>query len=275
MPAVTPGGTSPIFWSTDDILIFARVLINDAQGSTSGQDLAIDRPYTWPLLQLCYEKLGNWLEDSNVESATYNEETIHIPRSSPYSDPAALSRLGYDGFDDAAGFHYPLPTLPPFLLEPLELYQRPTGQNVPFLPMKQKLGGLIEDSFNGCYGVNGGIYGGLYGTWEFRQNSIYFLGGCYQPTDIRMRYIPGLPELIQPAPGQPSPTIWFARAGVAFAYLIAAEYAEIRNAANAANLRAKANEQLQIIANKTAKRVNQTQTRRRGYGFQRQRRAWL
>ena len=268
MPLVDGGGTSAVFWNTTDILNFARVLVNDAQGGISGQDLADDRPYTWPLLNLCYAKLANWLEDANVESATYAEAVISLPASASYTDPSVQSHLDYTGFTDAAGFTYETPTLPPDLLEPLQLWQRATGQNAPFREMTQRLGGM-ENQWGG---VSAGIYGGFLGLWEFRQNGIYFLGGSSQPTDIRMRYIPSLPELVQPAGGEPAPVIWFARAGEALAYLIAAEFAEIRNAASGPGLRAKANEQLQILANKSAKRSNQSQTRRRGYGFRRTRR---
>lgn len=265
MPLVDNGPGSAIFWNTTDILNFARVLVNDAQGGISGQDLADARPYTWPLLNLCYAKLANWLEDNNVESATYAEAIVTLPVSADSQDPAAQSRLGYDGFTDPAGFFFETPTLPPDMLEPLQLWERPSGQNRPFREMSQRLGGL---------GAKFG--GGPFREWEFRQNSIYLLGGAFTKVDLRFRYIPSLPELVQPTGDQPAPVIWFARAGEALAYMVAAEYAEIRNSANAANLRAKANEQLQILANKSAKRSNQSQVRRRGYGFQRgRRRTWI
>jgi hypothetical protein len=271
VPLTDNGPGSAIFWNATDILNFARVLVNDCQGGLSGQDLADDRPYTWPLLNLCYAKLANWLEDANVESATYAEAIITLPTNSGFMDPNAQARLGYDGFsigvgiDPTAGFHYPTPALPPDMLEPLSLWERPTGQNSPFIDMKQHLGGL------------GARYGGrMYRQWEFRQNSIYLLGGSFTGLDLRVRYIPGLPALVRPTEGQPAPVIWFAHAGEALAYLVAAEFAEIRNAANAPNLRMKANEQLQILANKSAKRSNQAQTRRIGYGFRRaRRRIWL
>jgi hypothetical protein len=54
--------------------------------------------------------------------------------------------------------------------------------------------------------------------------------------------------------------------------MVAAEYAEIRNAANAITLRAKADKKIKILGNKAAKRSNQAQTRRKGYGFRRGRR---
>lgn len=261
MGLVVPTTPVTVFWNTTDILNFARVLVNDAQGGIDGQDLADDRPYTWPLLNLCYAKLANWLEDSNVESATYKEWNLTLPPSGSYSDPAAQSYLGYDGFVDAAGFRYETPVLPEDLLEPLEVGERVSGQNVGYTPMAQIQGGL------------GARWGkGQPRRWEFRENALYMLGASSVATDIWIRGILCFPVLVQPTPDNPiPPQIKFARAGEALAYMVAAEFAEIRNAPNAVGLRAKANEQLQIIANKSAKRSNQTQMRRQGYGFQKRR----
>lgn len=271
MPLVGPNIASGVFWNTTDVLNFARVLSNDAQGGLQGQDLADTQPYTWPLLNLCYGKLANWLEDTNVESATYAEAIITLPPTLGCNDPEAQSHLDYGGYTDANGETYDTPTLPPDILQPLMLWQRPCGQNAPFREMRQFLGGL-----EGPGAVYPGALGGLYGTWEFRQNGIYFMGASSQLTEIRIRYIPSFPELVQPAAGEAPPQIYFGRAGEALAYMVAAEFAEIRNAKNAPSLRAKANEQLQIIANKSAKRENNSQTRRRGYGFGRRRRnGWL
>lgn len=262
MPLVTQiaGFPSQVFYNTTDILQRARVSINDAQSSLDGQDLSDDRPYTWTLLNMVYEDLANQLEDMNVESAMYGEATLTIPPCNTSQDPAAQCRIGYDGFDDAAGNHYETPCLPVGFIEPLTLMQRVSGQNVPFRPFTQKLGGL------------GSGFSGYLNAWEFRENSIYFTGSSGVPMDIKSRYIPALPELLEPAENEDAPVIWFARAGLALAYMLAAEYLEIRNAPNAATVRAKADKQLQIIANKTAKRENQTQTRRQGYGFRRRRR---
>lgn len=271
MPLVDPLAGSDVFYNTDDILNYARILINDTQGGIDGQILRNDDPRTWVLLNLCYGRLANWLEDNNVESAMYAEAVIGLPASAVYTDPSAQSRLGYDGFADASGFLYPSPALPENLLEPLQLWQRPTGQAVPFCEMKQHLGGL-GNAWN--YGWNGGTYGSIYGEWEFRENSIYILGGAYQPTDLRLRFVPSLAMLVQPTEQNPTPpTIWFAKAGEALALMIAAEDTEIRGARNAPLLRQKADLELEIIANRSAKRENRAQTRRRGYGFSR-RRTW-
>ena len=263
MPSVDNPGTD-IFWDTEDVLNFARVIANDAQGSLAGQDLADARPYTWTLLNLCYAKLANWLEDSNVESATFDQWDITLPTSGGSSDPAAECRLGYDGFVDSNGFFYETPTLPPLMLQPLNVAQRFSGQNWTYSDIPQQLGPL-----------GGSYYGFLYRRWQFRKNSIYLTGSSSAPIDIRIYGVPSFPYL-QPQQDGSFQQIPFARAGEALAYLVAAEYLEIRGAKNAPIVRAKADEQLQIIGNKSAKRENQAQTRRRGYGFgNRSRRAWL
>lgn len=257
MPIVPPGFPSDIFYSTAEILNIARVLVNDCQGGLAGQDLADSRPYTWVILNLAYAKLANWLEDTNVESATYAEWTITLPVNAGSQDPAAQSRLGYDGFVDEAGNFYDQPTLQQNMLQPLDLSARTSGINQPYVPMKQKLGGL------------GAQYGtGPYIFWEFRENSVFILGGSSAITDIKVRGIPAIPELVQPTVDNPNPPIiYFAKAGEALAYMVAAEFQEIRGALNAVQMRAKANEQLQILSKKAAKRENRTSTRMRGYNF--------
>lgn len=257
MPLVDASFTSQIFWTTADVLNFARVLINDAQGGIAGQDLADTEPYTWTLLNLCYAKLQNWLEDSNVESTTYAEWRIGPlpPSTDAGSDPSMLCRLSYDGFYDGSEQRYDTPTLPFDMLQPLQLWERQGGATMqPFREMQQKQGGLGNWASSGPYRF-----------WEFREQAIYMPASTFG-NELRIRGIPALPMLAaqEDAAVQQIP---LARAGEALAYMVAAEFAEIRNAANAPTLRAKANEQLDIIANKSAKRSNQTQQRRRGYGF--------
>ena len=266
MPLVDDDFTAQIFWSTTDVLNFARVLVNDAQGSLAGQDLSDSRPYTWTLLNLCYAKLQNWLEDSNVESVTYAEWRLGpLPSSANAgSDPSMICRLGYNGFYDGDGFLYETPKLPPDLLQPLQLWERQGGSVQSYTDMQEKQGGFGPWAGSGPYRF-----------WEFRENAIYMPASTYS-NELRIRGIPALPLLGPNDETQPPQRIPLARAGEALAYMVAAEFAEIRNSANAPILRAKANEQLQIIANKSAKRSNQAQVRRKGYGFNRRRSfGWL
>ena len=266
MPVLPVGPLSTVvFWDTNDVLNFARILVNDVQGGLTGQDLADARPYTWPLLNLCYAKLANWLEDSNVESCTYAEAILGPLTAAPTasSDVNTQVRIGYDGYWDGG----PDPInqqfkLPDDCLMPLELWERNAANSGPFLDMKQVLGGLPSASGQWRFRI-----------WEFRQNAIY-MPGAIQPNFLRIRYIPALPLLIQPTGSQPYPQVPLAHAGEALAYMVAAEFAEIRNANNAAMLRQKANEQLDILSNKSAKRENQVDQRRKGYGFRRKRNSW-
>jgi hypothetical protein len=272
VPIVDPGEQSPVFYSSDEILEYARFLINDMQGGTTGQILRDDDPRTWVVLNFCYGRLANWLEDNNVESAMYAEAVIGLPASASYTDPSSQSRLGYDGFVDAAGNYYqPSPALPSMLLEPLQMWQRRTNVVEPFYPMNQRLGGL-GSTYN--YGWNGGTYGSIYGDWEYRENSIYLLGGAYQPTEIRLRYIPSLAKLAMPTDQQTKPPIiWFAKAGECLSLWIAYHDVKSRMGANAAaGLKVDLDEEKNILANRSAKRENRTQTRRQGYGFARRRR---
>ncbi len=267
MPLVTDDFTSLIFWTTQDVLNLARMIANDAQGSIAGQDLADDRPYTWWLLNLCYAKLQNALEDTNVESTTYEEWRVGpLPATSDVSDPTISSRLGYDGFADGAGNFYEYPKLPPNLLEPLEVWERPGGSVQQFTPMSQRQGGLRNIMGSGPYRY-----------WEFRQLGLYFPASA-MGNEILIRGIHAMPLFDQPLitdPPQPPQSIPLARAGLALAYMIAAEYQEIRGAANAPVTRAKADKEIAIISNQAAKRSNQSQIRRRGYGFGRRRRSVL
>jgi hypothetical protein len=265
IPPPTPSETN-IFWDANEILDFARIEFNDVQGGLSGQDLSNDRPYTWPLLNLCYANLAAWLEDSNVESSTYEEAVVGGIGADPNasSDPSAQVRLGYDGCYYSNGAYDSKKKLPFDCLMPLEVSFRQTGTVTIFRSVKQHLGGLPQRTAN---------WGPQF--WEMRKNSLC-LTGFTQIIDLKLRYIPALPLLVQPTV-EPFvyPLVPLARCGPALAYMIAAEFAEIRNASNAVRLRQKANEQLDIISNRSSKRENQVDQRRRGYGFGRRRRLWL
>lgn len=279
MPVVPPIAVplpGQVFWSVEDVLNFARLLINDMQGSTAGQELADDNPYTIWLLNLSYAKLQNALEDTNCEAVTYAEAIVGPLAAAPaiYYDPNTQVRLGYDGYWDGTNETDPSVILPGDLLQPLALWERPSGSTQPFIPMRQKLGGL-----EARWGVGYSYGGPRFGLWEFRSNGgvpAIYMPGSQVVNEIRIRYIPSLAMLaINDEDGNPM-QVPLARAGEALAYGIAADWAEIRGAANAATLRAGYKEQVQTISNKSAKREGAANQRARGYGFARhpRRRFW-
>lgn len=282
MPVVPPfptGLPSQVFWSAEDVLNFARMLINDMQGGVAGQELADSQPYTWWLLNLAYAKLQNALEDTNVESVTYSEAIVGPLTAAPSAgtDPNTQVRLGYDGYYDGTNETDENIILPGDLLEPTLIWERPSGSSQPFVPMKQQLGGLQPR-----WGGWGVMYSyARLGSWEMRSdgfgNPAIFMPGCQIAIDLRIRYIPSLALLVmgENEDGTPAyPQIPLARAGEALAYGVAYQWASIRGAANAASLKSEYDSQIQILANKSAKRENATVVRARGYGFGRSRRRW-
>ena len=138
---------------------------------------------------------------------------------------------------------------------PMELWERPTGVNAPYRMMAQRLGGFPSI---------GGVLPG-WGCWEFRENAIWF-PAANQANDLRIRYVPSLPELYMAPEGEPPMQVPLARCGQALAYMIAAEFAEARGADGAPVLRAKAETQIEEMAAKSAKRMQQASIRKRPYG---------
>jgi hypothetical protein len=277
LPPVPGAYPTQTFWSVLDIIELARILANDAQGGLSGQELADTNPQVWPLLNLCYAKMCNALEDSNVEAATTTEAIVGPLAGSPQAaiDPTTQSQLTYLGFwnGDPNTEMDANVTLPLDLIQPLKLWERPAGSNLPFAPMMQNYGGLESR-----WGVGFVVGGTCFGRWEFRSvgggvNAIC-LPAINTTQEIRIRYIPSL-AILQKNEDGTYPQVQLARTGEALAYALAAEWAEIRGAANAPNLRAKYEDQIRIITNKTAKRENVGFTRPSGYAFGRnQRRGW-
>lgn len=284
MPVVPPiAGNLPstVFWSAFDVLNFARMLTNDMQGSQAGQELAIENPYTWVLLNFCYAKLCNQIEDTNVESVTYAEAIVGPIPAAPTAafDPNVQVRLGYDGVWNGSPDSETDGSiiLPGDMLEPTIIMERPSGSNLPFLQMKQQMGGL-RPKWGSAYGYSNG-YSRL-GTWEFRGGNgapcLYFPGAQID-IDIRIRYIPSLPLLELTQDDDENyiyPQIPLARAGEALAYGVAYQWQMIRGAANALALKAEYDNQIRILSNKSAKRANATISRSRGYGFSRSNRRW-
>lgn len=250
-------------------MTFVRLLINDGQNGLQGQELSDDSPYTPWIINLAYSNLQDDLEDTNVESVTTAEAIVGPLSAAPSaaSDPNTQIRLGYNGYWDGTNDTDGEVTLPGDLVMPLRVWSRPAGSVQPFLPVKQQFGG-IEARFG--MGLPNLIGNGS--VWEFRGNALYMPGNI-QAMDLRIRYIPSL-ALFPSADIDFTVQVPLARAAVALAYGIAAEWTEIRGALNAPMLRAKYEKRIEVISNKTAKRENASITRSRGYGFGRRRRGW-
>ncbi len=245
---------SQVFWNVYEVLNFARAVLNDMQIDREGDLLSNTQPYTEVLLNLCYANLQDKLADSGVEAVSVKEAVVLSVPGSLAMDPATQVRLGYDGYFDGVNTEALPWTLPQDLLMPMELWERTAGSLSGFRMMTQRLGGFPSL----------GVFGG-WGIWEFRENAIWFPAAS-QANDLRIRYVPSLPDLRVPPEGEPPMQIPLARCGQALAYMIAAELAESRGAVGAPVLRAKAETQIEEMATKSAKRMQQATIRKRAYG---------
>jgi hypothetical protein len=277
MPVVPPIPTflpSSVFWNVGDVLNFARMLVNDMQGSVQGQELADNNPYTIWLLNLAYSNLQSELEDTNVEAVTKAQAVVGPLVPSPLAgvDPSAQVQLGFDGYWNADPNN---PTdgsvaLPGDLLQPLQIEERPAGSNQPFVPMNQVHGILPSRWSLGSAFVR-------FGVWQFRKSDTavaIYMPAASMANELRINYVPSLDLFTRNEDGS-WPQIPLARAGEALAYGVAAMWTGIRGAANAAWLAAQYKEKVTILSNKSAKRDNTGFQRPQGYGFGRNpRRGW-
>jgi hypothetical protein len=216
--------------------------------------LANDRPYTLPLLNSSFQDLQEELVDRGVQLLVAEAQLEDFPAvdSSVATDPATQVWIGYEHCYDGVN-QDDEPVLPADLLEPLRLWERQAGTTQNYVPMRQMIDGL--PSFTA---------GAYLRWWEWRQDKLYFIGSMLS-TDIRMRYLAYLADLTLPDEDA-SPVVPIIRSKNALAYLIAAQFAASRGSALAQTYRALAGEYIDKMCNRSTKRKQRAQIRRRRYG---------
>jgi len=127
-------------------------------------------------LEWLYGALGN-VGDPTLVADNYivlNLPVVHGVNGIGSPDPSAQVSLGYAGFFDGTSWNsnYLLPTN---LFEPIRIWQRMTGSNLPYMPLPQAQGGL-DPNWQDNY----------LGAWEWRGDGIW-MNGSIQNCDIRIR----------------------------------------------------------------------------------------
>lgn len=213
MPILPPIAPGPPVDEVDTILNFARLIANDCGISLSGNLLADSQPYTFPMLNLAYRKLQDRLGNNAVED--FPQEIIFTAIPAQYlgglQDPSIMANLGFQGYNDG-GSIYTNFVLPQDLQVPLRLWERVTGTNQVFLPMRLAIDG-IEDRPKS----------GMMHTWEWRDSAIWF-PGANQTLDIRLRYR----RFLQDLPDSGTAPVPLIRCAVALAYLVVEIFAASR-----------------------------------------------
>ena len=175
MPAVSTLGPYP---SLEDVMNLARALVNDTEAGATGtpgegRTLTDDAPFTIPYINSSIQTVSRKLENNNVRTYTVDEFFMY-PTAMPNVDPGMQCTISYTGYFDGTG-NNPVPVLPSDLLVPLDLWERPFGSTLDFMPMTQvsPLPSVLQ--------------GPRFGVWEWRNQQICLLG-CTQQMQLRLRY---------------------------------------------------------------------------------------
>ncbi len=140
-----------------------------------------------------YRKLQKYLSNLGYRLLIGNQTIASLPQAAS-SDPSVGTWLSWNGFFDGSAFGSS-PKLPADLYAPLKLRERVHG-TVPFFAMTNALDGLL----------NVPSLSTLNRQWEWRNGAIYFVGAT-GATDIQLRYIKYLPDLIANSPIAATP--WY------------------------------------------------------------------
>jgi hypothetical protein len=169
MPSVT---TNP-YPTVEDVLETARVICNDAGLSIAGSILADNQPYVIPMVQACYRKLQRRLRRAGAN--TYNEYWYITGLTAVASaDPTTQVQLSYDGYYDGVTNHAD-PTLPPDMLEPLEIWERTSSTTARWIEVEQ-----APDA------INTSAQTSVFGQWDWESDILYFPGATTS-RDLKMK----------------------------------------------------------------------------------------
>jgi hypothetical protein len=189
LPAV---GTTP-YDQCENVLQLARAMANDAALSIAGNVLSDTQPYVFILLDGAFRALRKMLTSEGVSTFS---KTVIVQGLTPVAapggivDPTIQVQLSYTGYYDGV-LNHGNPTLPPDLLEPLELWERQNGTQNKWNPLRP-----ASDS------INTSSQGTTFGEWLW-ETDILFLPGATLTNDIKIKYLYKMAMLT--APNQPVP----------------------------------------------------------------------
>jgi hypothetical protein len=169
------------FTYVEDCLVAARVITNDAAQSIAGDILADTQPFTLPMADLAHKTLRKMLTKAGVTSySAYNYCIGLTPVQT--TDPGFQVQLTYSGYYDGVNQNAS-PTLPGDLIEPLELWERQTGTENVWRPMKPAADSISSRAQNANFSI-----------WDW-ETSILYLPGATQSNDLKMKYLQATPRL--------------------------------------------------------------------------------
>jgi hypothetical protein len=232
---------------------FARAVANDMEVSSAGDLLSDITPGTLPMLNLAWREFQDALVDNGVEVLMKQADLDNFPPNLT-NDPTSQAFIGYiQSFDGQS--YWPVPCLPFDMIEPIRLWQRQTGMDGGYIQVNPSVDGIVSS-----------LQGSYVRAWDWREEKIY-INGANVPIDFRLRYCAYFndfaPNVDGSFPGSaPVPIL---RAAPSLAYFVAATFAGGRGSEYHDKLVAKGAMAIQKIFNRTARKKQRVNHRRRPY----------
>lgn len=232
--------------NANSVLNLARTLVNDAALSLAGNLLSNSQPYTFEYLNSAYRTLQKQLRDAGVEYAFAETQLLAMPAVvSP--DPSVQVFIDFTQNYNGTSFSSS-PVLPADLITPLRLWERPTQTLSNFQEMFPTSDGLPSRSQTAWLG-----------EWEWRTQKLFMVGAT-QIQDLRLRYIPTLPDLTDG-----DSEVLILESKEAIAYYTASAWAGTRGSPLADTLFTQGKMFADKMINATARKTQRAQHRRLPY----------
>lgn len=226
----------------------ARALINDMSlGTVSGDILSDAQPYTFLLLQGCYEEFQDVLIEHGVESLQRECILLNLTPTVG-ADPSIQNYVTYSGYYNGSTT-VSQPVLPPDMFMPVRLAMRQSGTLNTFGDVGHVMDWISTDPATG------------YTTkWQWREDKAFFPPFTVAQ-DARFKYYPMLPQL-----SGPNSPVQIAGAKMALAYMLAEKACESRNnPALTASFAMKAEKAVKRMCRRTSHKRQRTNYRKKPF----------
>jgi hypothetical protein len=254
MPLVTTPNASP-YPTIGAVMNLARVRVDDTALDLSGELLADYQPYTETLLNSAWRWLQTRCANSGIESQTREIEIYGVP-ASPNMGALNQAWITWLGCSDGVN-QYETPVLPRDLILPLKIWRRTAGTQESFGPMNQADDGLPAVLSPGVY--------------DWRDYDGMYFHPVSRAQDFRIRYSSARPDLILANTNDLVPMMF---SQGALSARLAYEFTNLRGAAQAPAMAQLADDEFDMIAQRTGRKNQRRNLRRQPYARASQNNQW-
>lgn len=242
-------GTYP---SAENVLNYARAMINDMLRNTSGAILTDNAPYTNTFLNGSIRKTQRYLANNGLFSQVIDNAILTPIGPVANSDPGTQVFINQNGYYNGATTNANV-VLPPDMILPLNVFQRQTNSGASFVVMQPAKQPLMSR-----------IPGPYFGEWEFRDDGIYMVG-CTNTMDLRIRYEAMIARVASIPANYPTTSIPIRDGEDVLGWGIVMLYAISRGAAQRAEAKAMWLEEADTLINRYVRKDQRIAVRPIGY----------